>query len=82
MSARLFAMLRCDHEGCWHIFEWSDESTTWKPPRLTDARRAARPQGWRTGIRIRTGGGPAQTVDFCGVHNADIEAEGLAEVVP
>lgn len=42
MSARMLAVLRCDHDGCDRRFVWSDNSTTWKPPRIGDARAAAR----------------------------------------
>lgn len=73
MSARLIAVLRCDHEGCDERFVWNDkDGATWKPPRLTDARRLAHADGWRHGVRLRVDSGVAPTFDFCPDHAADI----------
>lgn len=71
MSARMVAVLRCDHEGCDRRFVWSD-STTWKPPRIGDARAAARTEGWRHGVRLRPDSGPAPTFDYCDEHAGDV----------
>lgn len=78
MSARMLAVLRCDHDGCDQRFTWSDEGARWRPPRLQDARRLARTDGWRHGVRLRADSGPAPSFDFCPVHAADVA--GYSEV--
>lgn len=80
MSARLIAMLRCDHEGCEERFAWSDETRTWKTPGIGNARRLAHAAGWRHGVRLRADSGPAPTFDFCPAHAADVQ--GISEVTP
>lgn len=72
MSAKMVAVLRCDHEGCDQRFVWNDDTTSWKPPRLVDARAAARTDGWRHGVRLRRDSGPAPAFDFCPTHATDI----------
>lgn len=76
----MLAVLRCDHAGCDQRFAWSDDSTTWKPPRLQDARRLAREEGWRHGVRLRPDSGPAPSFDFCPEHARDVDT--LNEVAP
>lgn len=72
MSVRMLAVLQCDHEGCARRFAWANEEATWKPPRLTDARKLARVEGWRFGVRLRCDSGPAPTLDFCPEHAEEI----------
>ena len=76
---RLIAVLRCDHAGCGARFTF-DEAPKARVPRFTDARPAARLDGWRSGVRKRPDSGPAPTVDFCPQHAGDID--NFSEVVP
>lgn len=71
MSARMVAVLRCDHVGCDQRFVWTDEQR-WKPPRLMNARARARADGRRHGVRLRSDSGPAPSFDFCPKHAAEI----------
>lgn len=64
----MIALLHCDHRDCDRRFAWSDETATWKPPRIGDARRLARADGWSHGVRLRNDSGPAPTFDFCPEH--------------
>lgn len=72
MSARMLAVLRCDHDGCDRRFTWSSDRETWKPPRLGDARREAALDGWAHGVRLRPDSGPAPTLDYCPEHAGDV----------
>jgi len=76
----MLAVLRCDHAGCDRHFSWADDSVTWRPPRVGDARRAAYAEGWRSGVRLRTDSGPAPSFDFCPEHADDVQA--IREVRP
>lgn len=82
MSARRIVTLHCDRGGCIHFFTYdvSPDGATWKPPRITDARREAGGFGWRSGVRPRVDAGPAPTVDFCPDHAADIQGDGISEI--
>lgn len=73
MSARMLAILRCDHERCDQRFAWSDDHAKWKPPSLTATRALAHAEGWRHGVRLRADSGPAPTFDFCPEHADDVE---------
>lgn len=72
VSARMVAMLRCDHTGCEQRFAWSNEHEARRLPRLGDARKQARSEGWRHGVRLRDDAGPAPTFDFCPEHADDV----------
>lgn len=72
MSARMLAVLSCDHAGCDRRYAWSDDHETWKPPRLSRARAYAHAEGWRHGVRLRIDSGPAPSLDFCPEHAGDV----------
>lgn len=74
MTARMVAVLWCDRAGCDARFHFSDDRPTWQPPRLWEARRAARAAGWSYGVRLRVDSGPAPSFDYCPEHAADVHA--------
>lgn len=80
MSARMIAVIRCDHPECVERFGFVDDREKWQPPRLGEARRAAYAEGWRHGVRRRVDAGPAPTFDFCPKHADDVQ--NLSEVTP
>ena len=81
MTARMRALLYCDHDGCTAVFEYLDASgPRWKPPKLADARRSAHLDGWRHGVRLRADSGPAPSFDYCPTHAGDVAA--IREVTP
>lgn len=79
MSARMLAVLRCDHDGCDERFAHANDDVKWKPPRLSETRRLAHIEGWRHGVRLRADSGPAPTFDYCSAHAGDVGE--LSEVI-